>query len=94
LDCLEVSKGWPDTDSVCFGSVHGDASGGDHKAQEFDSLSVEQTLFRFGVQIVLTKMLQDALDMDVSTHQWVLLGFIGVLTLASAHALHLPTNSV
>jgi len=32
LDCLEVSWGWPDTDHVSFGCVHGDSSGGDHKA--------------------------------------------------------------
>ena len=32
LDCLEVSWGRPDTDHVSLGHVHGDASGGDHKA--------------------------------------------------------------
>jgi len=41
LDCLEVSWGQPDADSISFGSVHGDACGGDHKAQELDLLSVE-----------------------------------------------------
>jgi len=32
------------------------ASGGDHEAQEFDLLSVEQTLFGLGMQMVLAKM--------------------------------------
>jgi len=65
LDCFEVGWGWPDTDHVSFGHVHGDASGGDHKAQELNLLHVEQAIFGFGVQVILTKMLQDMSDMNL-----------------------------
>ena len=65
LDCLEVSWCWPDADSISLGSVHGDASGSDHKTQEFDLLSVEQTFFRFGMQVVLAQMFQDTSDVDL-----------------------------
>src|SRR5882672_7622428 len=61
----EVSRGRPDADGVSLGSVHGDASGGDHKAQEFDLLSVEKTLFRLGVQVILAQSIQHASDMDL-----------------------------
>ena len=67
----KVSRGQPDADSVSLGSVHGDAGGSDHKAQEFDPLSMEQTLFRLGVQIVLTQMFQDASDMDLMIFQGI-----------------------
>jgi len=65
LDCLEVSQGGPDADSIGFGGVHGDAGGSDHKAQELNLLSVEQALLGFGVQVILAKMLQDTVDMDL-----------------------------
>ena len=35
-----------------------------HVQHVFDLLSVEQALFRFGVQVVLMKMLQDMSDVD------------------------------
>jgi len=47
LDFLEISRGWPDTDSIGLGHVHGDASGGDHEAQELNLLHVEQALLGF-----------------------------------------------
>ena len=47
LDCLEVSRGRPDGDGISLGTVHGDASRGDHETQELDFLSVEQTLLGF-----------------------------------------------
>src|SRR5882724_10748594 len=62
LDCLEISWGQPDADSVSLGRVHGDASGSDHKTQELNFLHVEQALLRFGVQVIFAKMFQDALD--------------------------------
>jgi len=62
---FEVSQGWPNADSIGFGGVHGDASGGDHKAQEFNLMSVEQTLLGFGVQVIVMKMLQGASDVDL-----------------------------
>jgi len=39
-------------------------SGGDHEAQEFNPLHVEQALLGFGVQVVLMKVFQDALHVD------------------------------
>src|SRR5882672_9577164 len=60
----KVSRGQPDADGVGLGSVHGDASGSDHKAQEFDLLSVEQTLFGLGVQIVLAQTFQHTSDVN------------------------------
>ena len=42
LDCLEVCQGWPYTDCIGLGYVHGDASGGDHETQEFNLMCVEQ----------------------------------------------------
>ena len=68
LDCLEVSRGQPDTDHIGLGSVHGNASGGDHKTQELDLLHMKhmkQALLRFGVQVILTKALQDASHMNL-----------------------------
>jgi len=65
LDCLEVSQGWPDTDCIGFGHVHGDASGGDHKAHELNLLHVEKAFLGFGVQVVLAEMLKYASDMDL-----------------------------
>jgi len=65
MDYLEINQGWPDTDSFSLGSVHGEASGSDHKAQELDLLSVEQTLLGFEVQVILAKMIQDMLDVDL-----------------------------
>ena len=47
LDCLEVSQGRPDGDSIDLGAFHADASRGDHETQELNLLSVEQTLLRF-----------------------------------------------
>ena len=32
LDCLEVSRGWPEPNCISLGRIHRDASGGDHKA--------------------------------------------------------------
>ena len=64
LDCLEVSRGQPDADSISLGGVHGDASGSDHKTQELNLLHVEQALLGFGVQVIFAKMFQDASDMD------------------------------
>src|SRR5882724_9733430 len=69
LDCLEVSCGRPDTDHVGLGSVHRDASGGNHKTQELNLLCVEQALLRFGVQVVFTKTFQDTSDMDLMIFQ-------------------------
>src|SRR5882672_3021836 len=60
----KVSRGQPDADGVSLGSVHGDAGGSDHKAQEFDLLSVEQTLFGLGVQIVLAQTFQHTSDVN------------------------------
>src|SRR5882724_10439386 len=64
LDCLEVSRGRPDTDHVGLGSVHRDASGGNHKTQELNLLHVEQALLGFEVQVVSAKMFQDTSDVD------------------------------
>jgi len=64
LDCLEVGQGRPYADRICFGSVHRDASGGDHKTQELNLLHVEQELLGFGVQVIFTKMFQDTSDVD------------------------------
>ena len=64
LDCLEVSWGQPDTDHVSLGSVHSDARGSDHKAQELDLLSVQQALLGFGMQVILMKTLQDMSDVN------------------------------
>src|SRR5882724_7288013 len=71
LDCLEVSRGWPDADCVSFGHVHQDASGGDHKAQELNLLCVEKALLGFRVQVVLAKALQDTLDVNPTLFQRV-----------------------
>src|SRR5882724_11755083 len=71
LDCLEISWGWPDADSISLGRVHGDASGGDHEAQELNLLRVEQALLGFQVQVVLAKVLQDASDMNLMLFQRV-----------------------
>jgi len=71
LDCFEVGQHQPDTDSIGLGSVHGDASGSDHTAQELNLLSVEQTLLGFGVQVLLMKVLQDMSDMNPMIFQWV-----------------------
>src|SRR5882724_1835192 len=71
LDCLELSRGRPDTDSIGLGCVHGDASGSDHEAQELNLLHVEQALLGFRVQVVLTKALQDASDMNPMLFQRV-----------------------
>src|SRR5882724_7952599 len=57
LDCLEISRGRPDADSISLGHVHGDATGSDHEAQELDLLRVEQALLGFRVQVVLAKAL-------------------------------------
>jgi len=64
LDCLEVSWGRPDTDHIGLGGVHRDASGGNHKTQEFNLLHVEQALLGFGVQVVFVKMFQHVSDVD------------------------------
>ena len=71
LDCLEISRGQPDTDRIGLGHVHGDASGGDHEAQELNLLRVEQALLEFRVQVVLAKVLQDASDMNPMLFQRV-----------------------
>src|SRR5882724_1264898 len=47
LDCLEISRGRPDADSIGLGCVHGDASGSDPEAQELNLLRVEQALLGF-----------------------------------------------
>src|SRR5882724_10394532 len=59
LDCLEISQSRPVADSIILGRVHGDASGGDHEAQELNLLCVEQALLGFRVQVILAKALQD-----------------------------------
>src|SRR5882724_2609556 len=59
LDCLKVSWGWPNTNHISLGSVHGDGSGGDHKSQELNLLCMKQALLRFGVQVILAKVIQD-----------------------------------
>src|SRR5882724_166529 len=64
LDCLEVSRGQPDTDCISLGGIHGDASGGDHKTQGLNLLCMKQALLQFGVQVILTKALQYTSDMD------------------------------
>src|SRR5882724_8353142 len=71
LDCLKISQGWPDADSISFGHVHGDASGSDHEAQELNLLHVEQAFLGFRVQVVLAKALQDTLDMNLMLFQGV-----------------------
>src|SRR5882724_7346691 len=71
LDCLEISWGQPVTDSISLGRVHGDASGGDHEAQELDLLCVEQALLGFRVQVVLAKALQDTSDVNPMLFQGV-----------------------
>jgi len=45
------------------------AGGSDHQAQELNILSMEQALLRFGVQVILVKMLQDVSDMNLMIFQ-------------------------
>src|SRR5882724_10879385 len=71
LDCFEISQGQPPTDCVGLGSAHGNASGGDHETQELNPLHMKQALLRFGVQVILTKVLQDTSDMDLMIFQGV-----------------------
>src|SRR5882724_517277 len=71
LDCLEISQGWPDADSIGLGRVHGDASGSDHEAQELNLLCVEQALLGFQVQVILSKVLQDMMDVNPMLFQRV-----------------------
>ena len=71
MDHFEVSWSWPDTDCIGLGSVHGDASGGNHKTQELNLLHVEQALLGFGVQVILAKALQDTSDVNPMLFQRV-----------------------
>jgi len=45
--------------------------GVDHEAQEFDPLSVEQTLFGLGMQIILAQTFQHMSDMDLMIFQGI-----------------------
>src|SRR5882724_565466 len=71
LDCLEISRGQPDADSISVGHVHGDASGGDHEAQELNLLHVEQALLGFQAQVILAKALQGTSDVNPMLFQRV-----------------------
>src|SRR5712664_163720 len=62
---MKPRNAWTALRLVGVGSVHGDAGGGDHEAQKFDPLSVEQTLFGLGVQVILAQTFQDASDVDL-----------------------------
>src|SRR5712664_151807 len=68
---MKPRNAWTALRLVGVGSVHGDAGGGDHEAQKFDPLSVEQTLFGLGVQIILAQTFQDASDMDLMIFQGI-----------------------
>src|SRR5882724_10625787 len=71
LDCLKIGRSRPGADSVSLGHVHRDASGGDHEAQEFNLLHVEQALLGFGVQVILAKVIQDMSDVNLMLFQRV-----------------------
>ena len=68
LDLLQRSWNQPIMNNMTLGRVHRDTIGRNNKTEVLNSISVELTLFRLHVQMVIMKMLKNLADMNTVFH--------------------------